>query len=67
MPLADNARALVDESNLLLTCGQLSAASIALIEGCLQSMPSGDDSARLNRIYTALVLIMTAPEFIVQK
>ncbi|MES2016536.1 MAG: DUF1800 domain-containing protein [Pseudomonadota bacterium] len=67
LPLADTAQALLDELNLLLAAGQLSPATVALIKGALESMPSGTDSARLNRIYAALVLVMAAPEFIVQK
>lgn len=67
MPLADTSQALVDELNLLLAAGQLSAATVALIKGALDSMPAATDAARLNRIYAALVLVMAAPEFIVQK
>ena len=67
MPLADNAQALLDEINVLLAAGQLSVATLALIKGGLDAMPSGTDAARLNRIYAALVLVMAAPEFIVQK
>lgn len=67
MPLADTPQALLDELNLVLAAGQLSVATVALIKGGLDSMPSGTDAARLNRIYAALVMVMAAPEFIVQK
>jgi uncharacterized protein (DUF1800 family) len=67
LPLADTAQALLDELNLLLAAGQLSAATLALIKGAVDSMAFGTDAARLNRIYAALVLVMAAPEFIVQK
>ena len=67
MPLAETSQALVDELNLLLASGQLSAATVALIKGAIDSMATGTDAARLNRIYAALVLVMAAPEFIVQK
>ena len=67
MPLADTAQALLDELNLLLAAGQLSVATVALIKGGIDSMPSGSDAARLNRIYAALLMVMAAPEFIVQK
>lgn len=66
-PLADTAQALLDEINVVLAAGQLSAATVALIKGALDSMPLGTDAARLNRIYAALVMVMAAPEFIVQK
>ena len=67
LPLADTAQALLDELNLLLAAGQLSAATLALIKDAIDSMAAGTDTARLNRIYAALVLVMAAPEFIVQK
>jgi uncharacterized protein (DUF1800 family) len=67
LPMADAAPALVDELNLLLAAGQLSAATLALIKGTVDSMPSGTQAARLNRIHAVLVLVMASPEFIVQK
>ena len=67
MPLADSARALIDEINLLLAAGQLSATTIELIKSCLDNMPFGEPPASLNRIHAALVMVMAAPEFIVQK
>ena len=67
MPLADTAQALLDELNLVLAAGQLSVGTVALIKGGLDTMPAGTDAARLNRIYAALVMVMAAPEFIVQK
>jgi hypothetical protein len=51
----------------VLAAGQLSKASVALIRNSLDNMPAGDDPARLNRICAALVMVMAAPEFIVQK
>ena len=66
-PLADTSQALLDHINLLLAAGQLSTATVALIKGAIDSMPLGTDAARLNRIYAALVMVMAAPEFIVQK
>ena len=67
MPMADTAHTLLDELNLLLAAGQLSAATLATIKGGLDTMPSGTDAARLNRIYAALTLVLAAPEFLVQK
>ena len=67
LPLADNAQALLDELNLVLAAGQLSAATLALIKGGLDTLASGTDAARLNRIYAALVLLLAAPEFIILK
>ncbi len=67
LPLADNAAALLDELNLLLAAGQLSAATLTMLQGALDSMAKGSDSTRLNRIYAALTLVLAAPEFLVQK
>jgi len=67
LPLADTSQALLDELNLLLAAGQLSAATITLIKGAIDSMAAGTDTARLNRIYASLVMVMASPEFIVQK
>jgi uncharacterized protein (DUF1800 family) len=67
LPLADTSQKLIDQLNLLLANGQLSSASQATIKGGIDSMASGTDTARLNRIYAALVLVMASPEFIVQK
>ncbi|MEJ7808609.1 MAG: DUF1800 family protein, partial [Telluria sp.] len=67
LPMADTAQTLLDEINVVLAAGQLSAPTVALIKGALDSMPAGTDPARLNRIYAALVMVMAAPEFIVQK
>lgn len=67
LPLADMAAALVDELNLLLAAGQLSGATVSLITSAVGAMAGGTDSARLNRIYAALVLVLAAPEFIIQK
>ena len=67
LPLAETGQALVDELNLVLAAGQLSAATVTLIVGAIDSMPKGTDATRLNRIYAALVMVMASPEFIVQK
>jgi uncharacterized protein (DUF1800 family) len=67
MPLADTAQALLDELNVVMAAGQLSAATLAVMKAALDSMPAATDPARLNRIYAALVLVLAAPEFIIQK
>jgi uncharacterized protein (DUF1800 family) len=67
LPLADNVPALVDEINLVLAAGQLSADTVALIRNAVTSMATGTDAARANRVYAALTLVMASPEFIVQK
>ncbi|TFW31322.1 DUF1800 domain-containing protein [Massilia horti] len=63
LPLADNAGALLDELNTVLAAGQLQSATLTILRTALDSMPTGSDTVRLNRIYAALVLVLAAPEF----
>lgn len=67
LPMADTAQTLIDEINVVMAAGQLSAATMAIIKSGLDPMPAGTEAARLNRIYAALVMVMASPEFIVQK
>jgi uncharacterized protein (DUF1800 family) len=67
LPLADISQNLLDELNLVLAAGQLSPATVALMKGGIDSLTSGTDTARLNRIYAALVLVLAAPEFVILK
>ena len=62
--------ALVERLSLLLTGNQLSAASKAVIVNALNTpalTAASLDPARLNRIYAAVLLVMTAPEYLIQK
>ena len=68
MPLADDAAALLAEINLVLAAGALPAdTTLKDLTAAVQTMPKGDDTARRNRINAALLLVLAAPEFIVQK
>ncbi len=67
LPLADNITALLNEINTVLVAGGLSADTMIALRGALNTMPSGTDTARYNRIYAALTLVLATPEFIVQK
>ncbi len=67
MPLADDAKALLDEINLVLAANQLSTATVSTLAAAIATLPSGTDAARRNRINAALVLVLAAPEYIVQK
>jgi hypothetical protein len=67
MALSDSSQGLLDEINLVMANGQLSGTTIALLKSALDTMGFGTDALRLNRIYTALVLVLAAPEFIIQK
>jgi hypothetical protein len=67
MALADNANSLLDELNLVLAASQLSSATRNALASAVATMPAGTDSRRQARIGAALVLVLSAPEYIVQK
>ena len=68
LPLADDAAALLAEINLVLAAGALPAdTTLQDLTTAVQTMAKGDDTARRNRINAALLLVLAAPEFIVQK
>ena len=67
LSIADNAQALVDEINLVLAANQLSIATVAILVNALRTMPSGTPGSQRNRINAALVLVLAAPEFVIQK
>jgi uncharacterized protein (DUF1800 family) len=61
---------LVDRYNLWLAAGQLSAASLQTIKAAVQSIiiPTTNPSAALlNRIYATITLVMSCPEYLIQK
>ena len=62
MSLTDDAPAPVAEIK------QLSAATVAAIADAVQTMPGGAaDANRRRRIHAALVMVLAAPEFLVQR
>lgn len=65
--LADNAASLIDELNVVLAAGALSASTLSTLKTAIVAMPVGTDTARSNRIYAALLLVLASPEYIVQK
>jgi len=67
LAVADDAGALLAELNLVLAANQLGAATVATLATAVGTMASGSDTARRARIDAALVLVLAAPEFIVQK
>ncbi|MFO1273179.1 MAG: DUF1800 domain-containing protein [Rubrivivax sp.] len=67
LALADDAAALLAELNTVLAAGQIGAASVAAIQAAIASMPSGTDATRANRLYAALLMVLAAPEYLVQK
>jgi uncharacterized protein (DUF1800 family) len=67
MPLADDAAALVSDIALVLAADQLTASTKSTIIAAVDSVPPGTDPNRLKRIYTAMLLVLASPEFIVLK
>ena len=67
LALADDANALLAELNLVLAANQLSAATVSALATAVATMGSGTDTTRRARVNAALVLVLAAPEYIVQK
>jgi Protein of unknown function (DUF1800) len=66
LALAADATALVGRLNLLLAGGGLSTATQALIRQAVGSMSATTDAARLARVRAAVLLVLAAPEYLVQ-
>ena len=67
LALVADTTALVDRLNLLLAANQLSAATLATIRTALASIAITTDAGKLNCVGAAVWLVMTAPEYLVQK
>jgi uncharacterized protein (DUF1800 family) len=70
LALVVDAQKLVDWLNLRLTANQLSANTVATIASALNTVnitASSPDGLKYNRLQAAMILIMTCPEYLVQK
>ena len=67
LAIADDADALLAELNLVLAANQIGAATLSTLATAVATMASGSDTTRAARINAALVLVLAAPEYIVQK
>ena len=65
--LIADSQALLDELNLVLAANQIGSATIASLKTALDSIAVTTTAGQNNRLYAALVLVMAAPEFLVQK
>ena len=63
--IALDSQALLNELNLVLAAGQISAATISLMKTALDSIATTTTAGTLNRIYAAIVLVMASPEYLV--
>jgi uncharacterized protein (DUF1800 family) len=67
MPLVSNSAALLNELNLRMAAGQISTGTLATLKAALDSIDVSTDAGKNNRIYAAVMLVMAAPEYLVQK
>jgi uncharacterized protein (DUF1800 family) len=65
--LASNPKALLDRLSLLLTAGRLGTESRSLITRAISSIRLDRPEARLNRVRSAVVLVMMTPEFMIEQ
>jgi uncharacterized protein (DUF1800 family) len=68
--IAHDAARLLDRLDLLLTANQLSPESRALIRGALDAVvvtEASDAATKLRRVHTAVLLVMAAPEYLLQR
>ena len=67
LALVGDTKALLDEMNLVIAAGQLSSASLSVMQAALDTMPTTSDLAKSAKVWAALTLVLSAPEFLVQK
>jgi uncharacterized protein (DUF1800 family) len=70
LPIASDAAALLAWLNLHMTANQLSAGTISALQTALNAnglTASSSDAAKRNRIWAAILLVMAAPEYMIQK
>jgi uncharacterized protein (DUF1800 family) len=68
--LAHDSARLLDRLDLLMTAGQLSPESRTLIKGALDASvvtEASDAATKLRRVQTAVLLVMAAPEYLLQR
>ncbi|GGA49638.1 DUF1800 domain-containing protein [Sphingomonas psychrolutea] len=64
LTLAGDSQALIDEVNLMLANGQLSAATITAIKGAVDSISNTGATGPSNRVMTAILLAMASPDYL---
>ena len=63
--IAPDSQALLNELNLVLAAGQISAVTISQMKTALDTIATTTTAGTLNRIYAAIVLVMASPEYLV--
>jgi uncharacterized protein (DUF1800 family) len=64
---ATDSQALIDEINLLVAAGQLSTTTVTTIKTAIDSIGTTTPALLNNRVYTAILLTMASPDYLVQK
>ena len=64
---ASDSAALVDQVNLVLSAGQLSAATISAIRGAVDSISASTTAGQQNRVYAAILLTLASPDYLTVK
>ncbi len=67
LAVAGNTTALVTRIAALLSAGNLSSDTRAGIQQAIEAMPSATNTDKLNRVKTAILLVMASPDYLVQK
>lgn len=67
LALVNDSAALLNEINLVLAAGQVSADTLANLKTALDTILVTTPAGQLNRVHAALTLVMAAPEYIAQK
>ena len=66
LTLGNDASALVARFNLLLAGGRLGADTQSTIVSAVSTITATTDTGRLNRVRAAILLVMAAPEYLIQ-
>ena len=66
-PLVPDSAALLAQLNLLLAAGQISQATLAPLQAALDTISVNTSAGANNRLYAAVLFVLCAPEYIVQK
>lgn len=67
LPLADDANSLLNEINVVLCAGQLSAATLNTLSAAINTMSKGSIQARGLRAGIAVFMAMQTPDFLIVK
>lgn len=65
--LASDSQALIDEVNLVIAAGQLSAATVASIKAAIDAISYTGTNGPGNRVGTAILLAMASPDYLTLK